>query len=99
MDMKLIPRISEKSLAHVASNKYTFNVPLKANKEQIATAIAKQFGVEVMTVNVIVAKGKAVRSFRKKGGAPVSGKRSDVKKAYVTLAEGQVIPGFQQETN
>lgn len=96
-ELKVIPRMSEKSVAQAAAGTYLFDVPTRANKQQIAAAVAKQYSVQVVTVNTAVAKGKAKKSYRK-GGSPVVGKRNDVKKAYVTLAEGQKIAAFEQES-
>lgn len=96
MDMKIIPRISEKTYALAANGTYVFSVPTTATKERIAGAIAKQYGVKVVDVNVVVAKGKVKRTFRK-GGAAVVGTRRTVKKAYVRLAEGDKIALFEEE--
>lgn len=96
MELKIIPRISEKTVSLAQGGAYTFEVPKAANKQQIADAVAKQFDVTVLTVNVAVAKGKVKRSFRK-GGKFSVGRRPDVKKAYVKLAEGQSIAAFEQE--
>ncbi|MGH7196523.1 MAG: 50S ribosomal protein L23 [Candidatus Saccharimonadales bacterium] len=95
MELKVIPRISEKTYAQAAAGTYVFDVPMAANKQQVAAAVTRQFDVSVVDVNVVVAKGKVKRTFRK-GGAPVVGKRSDVKKAYVRLAEGDSIPVFAE---
>lgn len=96
MDMKIIPKMSEKSYALAANGTYVFSVPTTATKERIAKAIGAQYGVQVVEVNVIVAKGKVKRTFRK-GGAAVTGKRRDTKKAYVRLAEGDKIALFTEE--
>jgi large subunit ribosomal protein L23 len=93
MELKVIPRMSEKSYQQSQGGMYVFDVPTTATKQQIADAVAKQFEVKVVTVNVIVAKGKVKKSYRK-GGAPVVGRRKNVKKAYVRLAEGNTIPVF-----
>jgi large subunit ribosomal protein L23 len=93
MELKIIPRMSEKSYAQSQNGIYIFNVPTTATKEQIATAVSKQFNVAVVTVNVVLAKGKVKQSYRK-GGKPVTGRRRNVKKAYVRLAEGNSIPVF-----
>lgn len=93
MDLKIIPRMSEKSYAQSQAGVYIFNVPTTATKQQIGDAVAKQYKVEVVTVNVVLAKGKVKKSYRK-GGSPVVGKRRNVKKAYVRLAEGNSIPVF-----
>jgi len=79
------PIITEKSTLLSEFNKVVFRVPLEATKPQIKEAVEALFNVNVTGVNTIVVKGKA-KLFR---GVP--GKRSDVKKAIVTLKEGQSI--------
>jgi large subunit ribosomal protein L23 len=92
--MVLKPRISEKTYALSAvRNTYVVEVPGNANKDTVAKAVAAQFGVTVETVNIIVVKGKTKRTIRK-GGRPTMGRRSDFKKAYVTLKEGESLPFF-----
>lgn len=93
----LKPRLSEKTYGlSLTSNTYTFEVPGDANKHTVARAVAAQFDVTVTDVNIVNVKGKAKRTIRK-GGRPVNGKRSDIKKAYVTLKEGDVLPIFATE--
>jgi large subunit ribosomal protein L23 len=90
----LKPRVSEKSYGLSKSlNTYVFEVPSIANKAMVADAVTEQFKVTVETVNIIVSKGKAKRTYRR-GGRPVVGKDSDVKKAYVRLKVGDEIPVF-----
>jgi large subunit ribosomal protein L23 len=90
----LKPRISEKTyLISQATRTYVMEVPGNASKDLIAKAVAAQFKVTVETVNVINVKGKPKRTVRK-GGRPTMGKRSDFKKAYVTLKEGDKLPFF-----
>jgi large subunit ribosomal protein L23 len=96
MELKIYPRISEKTFAQAQTGMYVFDVPTRATKQQITDAVAKQYSVNVVDVNTVVAKGKVKKSYRK-GGAPVVGKRKDVKKAYVRLAEGQSIPVFEEK--
>jgi large subunit ribosomal protein L23 len=62
-----------------------FRVPLDASKDDVKAAVEALFKVKVTAVNTIRAKGKTKRF---KG---IPGKRSDTKKAIVTLAEGQSI--------
>jgi large subunit ribosomal protein L23 len=94
--MTLKPRVSEKTYAlSLARNVYVVDVPGNANKDTVAKAVTAQFGVTVETVNIIVVKGKSKRTVRK-GGRPTMGKRSDVKKAYVTLKEGDKLPFFAE---
>ncbi len=93
----LKPRMSEKTYAlSLARNVYVFDVPLNVNKLQVAAAVEAQFGVSVTNVRIIIAKGKVARSIRigARARANVSGKRNDVKKAYVTLKDGDSIAVF-----
>ncbi len=62
-------------------------------KHTVARAVAAQFDVAVSEVNIVNVKGKAKRTVRK-GGRPTNGKRSDVKKAYVTLTKVITLPLF-----
>ena len=94
MELRIIPVVSEKSYAQAQTGTYTFKVPTTANKQQVAAAVAKQYDVTVTSVTSIITKGKVKRTYRK-GGASVTGTRSDVKKAYVRLAQGQSIPVFE----
>lgn len=80
------PHISEKSaLMAEDANRIVFRVSLDSNKHEVKKAVEKIFGVKVEGVQVIKTKGKVKRN--KFGLA----KRSDFKKAYVRLAEGQEI--------
>lgn len=90
----LKPRMSEKSYAtSQMTNTFVFDVPTTINKHEIARAISAQFDVTVTNVRVLVLKGKTKRTYRKNGKSVV-GSRTDVKKAYVTLKEGDSIPVF-----
>jgi large subunit ribosomal protein L23 len=95
MDLKIIPRISEKTYAQAQAGMYVFDVPKTATKAQITDAVAKRYDVKVVDVNTVIAKGKVKQSVRK-GGARVTGRRNDVKKAYVRLAEGATLPFFTE---
>ncbi|GAB2504880.1 50S ribosomal protein L23 [Lysobacter humi (ex Lee et al. 2017)] len=80
------PRISEKTARlQEVSNQYVFEVSTDANKLEIKAAVEKIFGVNVRAVNVVNVKGKS-KAFKFR-----TGRRSDWRKAYVTLAEGQSI--------
>lgn len=92
--MVLRPRMSEKAYGlSQALNTYVFDVPVGANKHEVSDAVAAQFKVTVTEVNVANVKGKPKRSVRK-GGRPVMGKRSNSRRAYVTLKAGDSIPVF-----
>ena len=84
-DIVLAPHITEKSTMLSEHNAVVFKVAGTASKPEIKAAIEALFGVTVTGVNTIVSKGKTKRW----KGAPY--RRSDVKKAIVTLAEGQSI--------
>ena len=84
-DTIIRPVITEKATNGSEHNQVTFKVPLSASKPEIKEAVEGLFSVKVTAVNTLVVKGKTKR-FK---GRP--GKRSDWKKAIVTLAEGQRI--------
>ena len=79
------PIITEKATMASEANAVVFEVAIDANKPQIKEAVEGLFGVKVKAVNTTVTKGK-VKRFRGQ-----LGKRKDVKKAYVTLEEGNTI--------
>ena len=81
----LKPLVTEKSTQLSEYNKVVFSVPLNATKLEVKLSIEKIFSVKVETVNTILVKGKYKRF---KG---VLGKRSNTKKAIVTLASGNTI--------
>jgi large subunit ribosomal protein L23 len=84
-DVIVSPVITEKSTLLSEANQVVFKVAPKANKTEIKAAVEALFGVKVTGVNTLVRKGKVKRF---KG---TKGRQSDVKKAVVTLAEGQSI--------
>ena len=80
------PRVSEKTARlQEVSNQYVFEVAKTATKVDIKAAVEQIFDVKVEAVNVVNVKGKT-KSFKFR-----QGRRSDWRKAYVTLAEGQSI--------
>jgi large subunit ribosomal protein L23 len=96
MKIFITPRATEKAYGLSAQNTYVFNVPLTANKQQIADAVSEQFEVTVKTVSTAVQSGKAIRFSKGKNRYPGTTKRKDSKKAYVTLAEGSTIQMFEE---
>lgn len=84
-DIIVSPVITEKATNLTEQNKVVFRVAPKATKPQIKEAVEKLFDVKVTGVNTLVTKGKK-KIFRGQRG-----QRSDVKKAIVTLAEGETI--------
>ena len=84
-DTILAPVITEKATLLSEHNKVVFRVAADATKDEIAHAVEALFKVNVTKVNTLNVKGKTKR-FR-----GIKGRRSDVKKAVVTRAEGQSI--------
>ncbi len=82
----LAPVVSEKGTRVLeAGNRVVFRVLKNAEKPEIKTAVEKLFSVKVLDVTTTNVKGK------NKGGQKSPGRRSDWKKAYVKLAQGQTI--------
>ena len=84
-DVIVSPVITEKSTFVSENNQVVFNVARDASKPEIKAAVEALFGVKVKAVNTMLRKGK-VKRFR-----GIVGKQSDVKKAVVTLVDGQSI--------
>jgi large subunit ribosomal protein L23 len=84
-DTIIAPVITEKATLLSEHNKVVFRVPLEATKDEVKEAVEKLFNVKVGAVNTLRHKGKT-KMFR---GRP--GKRSDTKKAIVTLLDGYSI--------
>ena len=86
-DMEIIrkPLITEKAMKGSEHNQVVFQVSLNATKPEIKKAVESVFGVKVKSVNTLRQMGKQ-KLFRGRKGV-----RSEVKKAIVTLAEGQSI--------
>ena len=84
-DVIVAPHITEKSTLLSEQNSVVFKVAQSATKPEIKAAVEALFGVKVTAVNTLTQKGKTKRW----QGRPYQ--RSDVKKAVVTLAEGQSI--------
>lgn len=99
MSILVTPRATEKAYGQTRQNTYVFDVPLTANKDQIAAAVAEQFSVEVKSVKTLVQSGKSVRYSRGKNRYPGTTTRKDRKKAYVTLREGSSIQVFEEATS
>ena len=87
-DVLLAPVVSEKSYGLLDENKYTFIVAPDANKTEIKIAVEKVFGVKVLSVNTMNREGKRKRT---KVGF---GRRSDTKRAIVSVAAGDRIDIF-----
>ena len=82
------PLITEKTTNVAENSKVVFEVEMKATKKDIMNAITAIYGVQVVSVNTLIKKGK-IKSFR-----GVKGCRSDIKKAYITLEKDANIDIF-----
>ena len=90
-DIIIRPVVSEKSYGLLDVGVYTFVVAPDANKLQIREAVESIFNVRVTKVNTLNRKGKRKRNRR----TFTFGKRSDTKRAIVTLAAGDRIDLFE----
>ena len=90
MEIIIKPVITEKMTDKSDKlNQYGFIVHKRANKLQIKNAVKELYGVDVLSVNTINVKGKQSMRYTKTG--IIQGKKPDLKKAIVTLAEGETI--------
>jgi large subunit ribosomal protein L23 len=93
--LALKPRVSEKAYGlSENSNVYTFDVDSSVNKFDIAKAVESQFEVTATKVRIVALPGKSVRRYRERGRKSFSGQKSGIRKAYVTLKEGDKLPIF-----
>lgn len=90
------PVTTEKAYGQSQKNVYVFNVPVKANKNEILAAVESQYDVKVAAIKTLVQSGKSVRFSRGKNRYPGTTTRTDSKKAYVTLAAGSSLAIFEQ---
>ena len=86
--------VTEKSVKLQESNKYTFEVALKANKIDVRRAVETLFKVEVLSVNIMRMPGKP-KMMHRKSAAPRPIAPREWKKAIVTLKEGQTIDALK----
>lgn len=89
MGILIQPLLTEKMTDLAAKRQYAFKVEQQANKIEIARAVEKKFNVVVTSVRTLNVKGKIKTQLTRRGR--VVGKRSDWKKAIVTLKDGQTI--------
>ncbi|MCU1488241.1 MAG: ribosomal protein [Actinomycetia bacterium] len=90
-DVIIKPVVSEKSYSLLDANTYTFVVHPDANKIEIRQAVETIFGVKVAKVNTLNRQGKRRRNRR----SFTYGKRSDTKRALITLVDGDRIDLFE----
>jgi large subunit ribosomal protein L23 len=94
MDLKYIikrPVITEKSLTATKDNRYTFEVDVRASKNQISSAIETMFKVDVIGVKTMIKKPTHVSTGRKR----LPGTTPSIKKAIVEIKAGQTIKVFE----
>ncbi len=84
-DTLVSPIVTEKSTDAISHNKYTFKISARATKTSVKKSVESIYDVNVVSVNTVRLPGKRKR-FR-----GVQGKRSDIRKAIVTLRDGQSI--------
>jgi large subunit ribosomal protein L23 len=89
MDIIIRPLVTEKVTAKNEKGTYGFIVAKKANKIQVKNIIEKTYGVNVVSVRTLIAPGKA--KSRNTKSKVLVGSTSPYKKAYVTVAQGEVI--------
>jgi ribosomal protein L23 len=90
------PVTTEKAYGQSQKNIYVFDVPVKANKNEIVAAVEAQYGVKIVAIKTLIQSGKAIRFSKGKNRIPGKTTRSDSKKAYVTLAAGSSLAIFEQ---
>ena len=89
MDVLKRPIVTEKMSIQNKLGKYAFAVDPKANKIEIAKAVEQLYGVNVVSVNTMRKLGR--KRSKNINGRVVTGRTPLVKKAIVTVAEGEVI--------
>src|SRR3989338_1214787 len=85
VDVIIKPLLSEKTAVLASTNQYVFLVRKEANRIQVSSAIKQTYGMQPVSVNILNVNGKKLRFGGRKG------KRSDWKKAIVTIPAGQTI--------
>ena len=94
------PRASEKAYAlSEERNTYVFEIEKGANVHAVAAAVAAQYEVKVTAVRIAGTSGKVRRTYRRQGRVVHKGLRTGIRKAYVTLAEGDKLPIFAAVEN
>lgn len=97
-DVLIRPIVSERSEKLIKKlGTYMFVVDKKANKVEIKKAIEQMYGVSVESVNTLIRPGKRKTRYTRKG--VISGQTKAVKRAYITLAKGEVIDLFENISN
>lgn len=95
---KFTPRATEKTYAEQTKRTYVFAVDRSASKQAIAQQIASDYNVTVTSVRTLIRKGKPTRFSRGKRAYPGTTHRQNKKLAYVTLAVGNSIRVFEEDS-
>ncbi len=95
----LEPRATEKTYFEQTKRTYVFPVERGMSKQAITKKVEDEFNVKVVDVRTLIRKGKKTRFSRGKHAFPGTTYRQDKKLAYVTLAEGNSIRVFEEQTN
>ncbi len=93
--LSVLPRLSEKGYNLSHDHVYVVDIEPTLNKNGVKLAIESQFNVKVAKINILNSKGKAKRTISNQGRKVAYGRDADVKKAYVTLVEGNSLPFFE----
>lgn len=93
MQVLIKPLLTEKATEMNENGVYVFIVDKNANKIQIKTAVEEKYSVNVASVRTAITPGKSKKRYTK--SSVVSGKTSAVKKAMITLAEGEIIDIYE----
>ncbi len=100
LPLTLNPRLSEKAYGlSEERNTYIFDIEPGMNRFDVSRAVAGQYEVGVVKVRIASVPGKSVRTYRQRGRKSVSGQRSAIRKAYVTLQAGDKLPIFAAVEN
>lgn len=92
--IKMIPLVTEKSVAVQSNGVYAFWVDADASKTQITAAFRNQFGVQPLAVNTTIVRGKVKTNWKNRSKIV----RSDKKKAFVTVGAKNKIDSLQFKT-
>jgi len=93
--MVLKPRLSEKAYGlSEKDNTYVFAIPAGANRHDVERAVAMQYNVAIAKVRIAKTASKNRRSYKRRGRVTHFGETASVRKAYVTLIEGNKLPIF-----
>ncbi len=91
----LRPRLSEKAYGLSESrNTYVFDVSSDFNRQEVTKAVGDQYSVKVERVRLANSAAKPTRKYQRRGRVVHKSQVASIRKAYVTLAEGETLPIF-----